>query len=201
MARNDVIREISSSLAGVISREAGRQMLAVETVQGPPDAAFFARGRASIAVYLYELRVDPRENRDREEIEEEIDDPSGPIVVVRPPPLAVKLRYAVAACGADPLEEQALLALALKAFHEEPVLRDETAKGADIPIEHDETFTLERQVRLLKSLGVAHHPLIGVRVQAELWADRELRRSRRVERRTIDVIDSRHRPSAARRAD
>lgn len=201
MARRDVIREISSSLAGVIAREASRQMFGVETMQGPPDAAFFARGRASIALYLYELGVDPRENRDREEIEEELNDPSGPIVIVRPPPLAVRLRYAVAACGADPLEEQALLALALKAFHEEPVLRGEAEQGADIPIEHDETFTLERQVRLLTSLGAAHHPLIGVRVQAELQAERELRRSRRVERRSIDVVDSRHRPSAARRAD
>lgn len=201
MARRDVIREISSSLAGVISREAGRQMLAVETVQGPPDAAFFARGQASVALYLYELHVDPRENRDREEIEEEIDEPSGPIVVVRPPPLAVGLRYAVAACGADPLEEQGLLALALKALHEEPVLRGEAIEGADIPIEHDETFTLERQVRLLTALGAAHHPLLGVRVQAELRAERELRRSRRVERRSIDVVDSHHRPSAARRAD
>lgn len=201
MARNDVIREISSSLADVIGREARRQTFGVETVQGPPDAAFFARGRASIALYLYELGVDPRENRERDEIEEEIDEPSGPVVVVRPPPLAVGLRYAIAACGADPMEEQALLALALKAFHEEPVLRGDAVQGTDIPIEHDETFTLERQVRLLKALGAAHHPLIGVRVQAELRAERELRRSRRVERRSIDVVDTRHRPSAARRAD
>lgn len=194
MARYEVIKEITDSLVNVVRLEAKAQKVDVEVVAGPPDEAFFAGKGSRVAVYLYDIHIDHQENQLGEQAEVEESDESGVYTILFPRPLIIRLHFAVAATGKTPIDEQLTLSLALKAFFERPSLDDELKLGSnfpslDLPVDFDQDFTADKKNQLLQSLGVRHHPLIGYRVVTEMQPQRELRRTRKVERRTIEMFD------------
>jgi hypothetical protein len=199
MARYEVIKEISDSLAGIVKAEARRQKFDLEVVLGPFDTAFFGRRSNAVAIYLYELSFDHQKQQESREFQVESEDADGPLTVHYPRPLVVDLRYAVAATGKTSVDEQLSLTVALKAFFDHPVLSGPLRLGdnfpeRDLPVDLDPKFNLEAQARLLASLGVSHHALLGYRITTEVKPERELRRTRKVERRTIDIFDRHHAP-------
>jgi len=194
MPSYEVIKEVGDSLANIVTLEAKRQKLAIDVVLGPCDADFFARKKSSVAVYLYEFKFDQRIQQEAKEFEEEVDDPDGPINVQFPRPLVLELHYAVAATVASFLDETIALSVAVKGFYDHPTLNKELKLGKhfpekDLPVDIDTAFNLERQSQLLHALGVKHHAMMGYKVVCEMKPERELRRTRRVERRTIDLYD------------
>jgi hypothetical protein len=198
MARYEVFKEVGESLANLVRLEAEHQKLPVEIVVGPPDAAFFQTKKARVGIYLYDFHVDRHVNQEGDEHEEEVEDETGTFTILFGRPLLVEVKVAVAAAGGSPLEETVLLGLAMKAFFERPVLREELKLGKnlpafDMPVDIDPDFSLDRKHQLLTSLGVTHHPLVGYRLVTELRPERELHRTRKVEKRTIELYD-RHRP-------
>lgn len=199
MARFEVIKEITDSLANIVRLEADAQKFDLELVVGPPDKAFFSRPSNALALYLHNVGIDHQDNQEYgEEVEVEKEDEDGIYTILYPKPLILRVHYAVAATGRTPIDEQLTLTLALKAFVERPVLNDELKKGPnfpklDLPIDWDRDFTPDRQRSLLDSFGVSHHPLLGYRIVTELQPERELRRTRKVERRSIAIFDK-HRP-------
>lgn len=199
MARYEVIKEIGDSLAAIVRGEAKRQKFDLEVVLGPFDPAFFARKSAAVAIYLYELSVDHQKQQESREFVVESHDDQGPLTVHYPRPLVLDLRYAVAAAGKTPVDEQLALTVALKALFDHPILTGPLKLGdnfpeKDVPVDLDPKFTLDAQARLLASLGVTHHPLLGYRLTTEVKPERELRRTRKVERRTIDIFDRHNAP-------
>lgn len=198
MARHEVFKDVGASLANLVRLEAARQKASVDVIVGPPDEAFFAARKSAIAIYLYDFRYDRRVNQEGEETEVELTDESGTYTILYGRPLILELKFAVAASGKTPVDEAVNLGLAVKAFFERPGIGAETRAGQelpehDMPIDLDEELTPERKFQLLSSLGVTHHPLVGYRVHAEMKPERELRRTRKVERRSIELFD-RHRP-------
>ncbi len=198
MARYEVFREVAESLGNLVRLEAKAQKADLEVVLGPPDEAFFAAKKNQIAVYLYDHELDPNISQDQDERPQDVTDETGTYTILYGRPLFLVVRVAVAANGKTPLDEQANLGLAMKAFFERPVLRDELKLGknlgeGDIPLDLDLELTSERKLSLLRSLGVKHHPLVGYRLAVAILPERELGRTRRVERRTMELYD-RHRP-------
>lgn len=198
MAQFEIVKELAESLANLVRLEAGRQKLALDVAVRPPDAAFFGSKQNAVAVHLFEVKVD--HHLEGEEVEQEVEVDGETLTILYPPPLILDLRFAVAVTGKTPLDEAMLIALAAKAFYERPVLKGELKQGKafderDIPIDADSAFDLDEQAKLLRALGVPHRPLLGYRVTAHVLPDREIRRTRKVERRTIELYD-RHRDPA-----
>lgn len=194
MPSYEVIKEVGDSLANIVTLEAKRQKLALDVVQGPFDADFFGKKKSAIALYLYEFKHDHRLQQEAKEFDVEVEEPEGPVNVQFPRPLVLELHYAIAGTGPSFVDETIALSVGVKAFYDHPVLNKELKLGKhfpekDLPIDIDSTFTLERQSQLLTALGVKHHALMGYKVVIEMKPERELRRSRRVERRTIDLYD------------
>lgn len=210
MAEPRAIRGAGERLARLVRDEAARCGLALTVEQRRPDAAFFAvtGPNPSLALHLY--AVEPRPAPDNSEEREDTRIDGEPWSVFRPAPLPADLRWALAARAADPVEEHAVLELAVRALHapgrvvDRPVdggddgvdSRDGTdggdgTDGTDAPDElelrFDDTFDLDRQALLLRSLGAPHHPLIGCVARVWLRSGRVLRRVRRVDVRTLNV--------------
>lgn len=199
MARYDVIKEIGESLAGIVRAEAKKQKVELEVVVGPFDQAFFAKKSAAVALYLYEIGYDHQRQQELREFEVKGEDDQGEYTILYPRPLAVDLRWAVAATARTAGDEHIALAVALKAFYDAPLLDSKTKQGEnfpdrDLPIDIDRAFTLEKQAQLLGSLGVPHHALLGYRIATEIRPERELRRTRKVERRSIALFDKHRTP-------
>jgi len=205
MARHEVFKDVGESLAGLVRLEAKAQKLDVDVVVGPPDAAFFAGKKGAIAVYLYDFHYDRNVNQEGEETQVDVTDDSGTYTILYGRPLILEVRFLVAATGKTPADEQVNLGLAVKAFFERPALAAGTKAGRslpghEMPVDLDEGFTAERKWTMLQSLGVTHHVLVGYRVHAEMKPERELRRTRKVERRSIELFD-RHRPPEGKGED
>ncbi len=205
MAHHEVFRDLAESLGNLVRLEAKAQKVDLEVVLGPPDPAFFAGRKSQVAVYLYDHELDPEISQDQDERQRDVTDETGTYTILYGRPLFLVVRVAVAASGKTALEEQANLGLAMKAFFERPVLKEELKLGrslseGEIPIDLDVRFTAGKKRGLLRSLGVTHHPLAGYRVAVALLPDRELRRTRKVERRSIELFDK-LRPPEGRSAD
>lgn len=195
MARHEVFKEVAESLAACVRRESDRQKTPVEVVVGPPDAGFYAGKSNAVAIYLYHLAVDYADNEHTEELVVEGEDELGTYTIVYPRAVITRLHFAVAARGGSHDAELLTLSLALKAFVEHPTLAGDAKKGAnlpperDLPVDVDTSFDFTAQRELSQSLGVPFHPMLGYRVITEIQPERELRRSRKVERRSIEIFD------------
>jgi hypothetical protein len=196
MARFEVIKEVTDSLANIVRLEAKAQKYDVEVVTGPFDTDFFTGKKNRIAVYLYQIAIDHQQNETAAEaqVEVEKEDETGSYTILYPRPIILRLHYAVAASGKTPVEEQLTLSLALKAFFERPHLEKELRVGENLPdidvaVDFEQDFEVEKQKLLCQSLGVSHHVLLGYRVVTEMQPERELRRTRRVERRQMAIYD------------
>lgn len=194
MANHEVFKEIGDSLVNLVRLEAERQKVQLEVLLSAPDQAFYAGKGNAVAVYLYSLNVDYLDNQHTSEIEVEEQDEQGTYTVVYPRALITRVHCAVAARGTTYPDELLMLSLALKAFAEFPMLDAERRLGQNlpdrvVPVDFDARFDSEAQMRLCSSLGVPFHPMLGYRVITEIQPDRERRRSRKVERRTMELYD------------
>lgn len=197
MAHYEVFKEVGDSLVNLVKLEAERQKKSLDVVLAPPDQAFFSGKGNAVAVYLYSLNVDYQDHQHTREIEVEEEDETGVYTIVYPRALITRVHGAVAARGTTYSDELLTLSLALKAFAEFPALDAERRLGENlpertVPVDFDARFDTEAQMRLCTSLGVPFHPMLGYRVITEIQPDRELRRTRKVERRSMELYD-RHR--------
>lgn len=194
MAHHEVFRDIGLSLVNLVKIEAERQNQPLEVLLAPPDQAFYAGSGSAVAVYLYSLNVDYLDNQHTREIEIEEEDEEGVYTIVYPRALITRVHAAVAARGKTYSDELLTLSLALKAFAEFPALDAERRMGDNlpdrvVPVDFDPRFDAEAQMRLCTSFGVPFHPMLGYRVVTEIQPDRELRRTRKVERRSMELYD------------
>lgn len=197
MAHYEVFKEVGDSLVNLVKLEAERQNVALEVLLTAPDKAFYAGTGNAVAVYLYNFNVDYQDNQRTSEIEVEEEDEEGVYTIVYPRALITRVHCAVAARGKTYPEELLTLSLALKAFAEFPSLDAERRLGENlpnrtVPVDFDVHFNTEAQMRLCTALGVSFHPMLGYRVVTEIQPDRERRRTRKVERRSMELYD-RHR--------
>jgi len=195
MAQYELVREVGESLANVVRLEAGRQKVKVELLCVPPDRAFYDARGAAVTVYLHGMRRDTSDQPNDREEDVEVD---GDIfTLVHPPTMQLELHYAVAARAANAVEEQLLLVLAMKAFHEYPTLADAVRIGKnfdeEVSIDPDGSFD-EAARTALAGPGVGHHLMAGYRVRVGIVAERELRRRRKVETRVMEIFDKNRAP-------
>lgn len=200
MAVPDAIRQVGERLIQLVQDEAVRCGLSPEVALRRPDAAFFADPSPGVALHLYS--VEPRPSPDSTEELEDAQIDGEPWTVFRPAPLPTDLRWAIAARAADAAAESTLLEVVLRAIHapartaaphcppsqsplSPPAPSPRAFDGQELLLVLDDTFDLERQALLLRSLGAPHHPLIGCMTRIRLRSNRELRRVRRVDKRTV----------------
>lgn len=200
MAVPDAIREVGERLVRLMLDEAARCDLAPEVRLRRPDADFFTGTSPGMALHLYS--VEPSPNPDSSDEREDTVIDGEPWSVFRPAPLPTKLRWAIAARAEEIGKANALLEVAIRALHapERATAPASHPSPTGLPpvggpprpsdgheLQLDDTFDLERQALLLRSLGAPHHPLIGCVARVRLRSGRELRKVRRVDVRTVAV--------------
>lgn len=194
MAHYEVFRDVGDSLVNLVKIEAERQKQSLEVLLTAPDKVFFEGRGNAVAVYLYNFNVDYLDKQRTSEIEVEGEDDQGVYTIVYPRALITRVHCAVVARGKTYTDELLTLSLALKAFAEFPSLDAERRLGENlpnrlVPVDFDAGFDTEAQMRLCSAMGVPFHPMLGYRIVTEIQPDRELRRTRKVERRSMELYD------------
>ena len=196
MSKHLVIRDVSWSLLNVVKNEVAKAKARAKVLLGQPESGFLDKNAPAICLWLYEVKpyVTQRNEPWEEEIEEAGTD-GEKVVIKYAHPLDLDLHYLVAAAHEDLGEQQALIALAMKAFMEharlsgEELLGESWRKDEVMPLEYDESLTLERQSFLWQSLATPMRLAVGYRARARLYSQKELGRSKRVRTRVIDAFD------------
>ena len=197
MPKHQVIRDVGRSLAALLQAEVAATRTKAKIHVATPSPEFLRKNSPCLALYLYDVRpwYDVRTNENWN-LEEEIVGDDGETYVVRyGRPIDLSLHYLLTASAEDLGDEHELLAVGMKAFLETPrleaehLLGDSFPKGEIVPVQLDDTWTIETSASVFGSFGAGPRLAIGYKAAARLMSGKETGRSKRVRTRHIDVFD------------
>lgn len=188
----EVVKDAGRAMKAMVAGPLGEVFGKIQVTSELPEAP--VKGVKTLSVYLFEVGPDPEfqvasaSNQDIFSTQDE----HGNTVEVRPGrPLYLRLRFLLSAWTGDSEEEQAMLGLVLRTFHDRPYVSPEyDASGTlyaakEAPrVDLDSKIDLELQKRIFGD-GRPFRPVIGYRMRVRLdSAKREV--VRRVRERIID---------------
>ncbi|HSB17942.1 MAG TPA: DUF4255 domain-containing protein [Bryobacteraceae bacterium] len=171
MSQSIVLADVSRSLARFLRKElqadpaVGEWMDSDERISLDSPHALQEDGAVRLSLYLYHVFTD-QTPRTRVPMRVE----PGPR---HEPPLVVNLLYLVTPVTGTPVEQQTLLAAAMRALHRKPLVEGTDLFGAAASLGEPvrltaSPLTLEETARLWQSLGMSHRPSVCYAVRLVL---------------------------------
>jgi hypothetical protein len=195
--QHEVVRDATLTFGHILKtylppRLGGR---AVEVVYEAPDQKTVDEVAAQGKILLSMILIDTLRSTGGQTMEQPIvreEDDEGNLVEYRlGPPTYISPRYLVTCWAKDPLESQAIQGLVMQLLFDRPQFLPEDVQGVSIhgeercPIDLDEQFKVEDQIKLWQALGKTFRPSLVYSLRVRMESAKRVA-IRRVKERILD---------------